>query len=411
LDFGLVSADLLKYSLAVSEYVSVRANDTPFTGSDPVATRSSLIQRLRDWEDHGSWQDFFDTYWKLIYAVAIKSGLSEAEARDVVQETVVSTTPSGISSVSVTYAGSPDAPTAAGSYAVTASLNNGNYTASPVSGTLVVAKANQSITFTLPAYGAYGSDIVLGAVASSQLPVGYAATGPATLSGNVLHFTGVGSVTVAASQAGNVDYNAAGNVARTITVNKAALTVTADNLVKVYGQANPALTFTYSGFVNGDTAAAVKGSPKLSTTATTSSTVGTYPITLTLGTLTAANYTFILANGVMAVAAADSTVGAGNVSGKFGAANVTLSASVKAVSPSTATVNEGSVTFTVRNSANVVVGQTVTGTVSKGNATVSFSTGTLARGTYNISVTYADTLGTPNLNNSVGTTTGTLTIK
>ena len=58
-------------------------------GTDPVATRSSLIHRLRDWEDHGSWQDFFDTYWKLIYAVAIKSGLSETEARDVVQETVV----------------------------------------------------------------------------------------------------------------------------------------------------------------------------------------------------------------------------------------------------------------------------------------------------------------------------------
>ena len=57
--------------------------------ADPAATRSSLIQRLRDWSDNGSWQDFFDTYWKLIYAVAIKAGLSEVEARDVVQETVV----------------------------------------------------------------------------------------------------------------------------------------------------------------------------------------------------------------------------------------------------------------------------------------------------------------------------------
>jgi RNA polymerase sigma-70 factor (ECF subfamily) len=47
------------------------------------------VKRLRNWEDHDSWQDFFDTYWKLIYAVAIKAGLSEAEARDVVQETVL----------------------------------------------------------------------------------------------------------------------------------------------------------------------------------------------------------------------------------------------------------------------------------------------------------------------------------
>jgi RNA polymerase sigma-70 factor (ECF subfamily) len=57
---------------------------------DPDATRSSLLRRLKNWEDHGGWQEFFDTYWKLIYAVAIKAGLSDAEAHDVVQETVVS---------------------------------------------------------------------------------------------------------------------------------------------------------------------------------------------------------------------------------------------------------------------------------------------------------------------------------
>jgi len=44
---------------------------------------------LKDWEDQEGWRDFFDTYWKLIYAVAIKAGLSDAEAHDVVQETVV----------------------------------------------------------------------------------------------------------------------------------------------------------------------------------------------------------------------------------------------------------------------------------------------------------------------------------
>src|SRR5215813_13538233 len=53
-------------------------------------TRSSLLHRLRNWEDQDSWRDFFDTYWKLIYAVALKAGLSDADARDVVQETMVS---------------------------------------------------------------------------------------------------------------------------------------------------------------------------------------------------------------------------------------------------------------------------------------------------------------------------------
>src|SRR5262249_30800148 len=42
------------------------------------------------WEDQDTWQEFFNTYWKLIYSVAIKAGLTESEARDVVQETVVS---------------------------------------------------------------------------------------------------------------------------------------------------------------------------------------------------------------------------------------------------------------------------------------------------------------------------------
>lgn len=55
-----------------------------------IPTRATLIQRLKNWDDQSSWQDFFDTYWKLIYRVALKGGLNEAEAHDVVQETMVS---------------------------------------------------------------------------------------------------------------------------------------------------------------------------------------------------------------------------------------------------------------------------------------------------------------------------------
>jgi RNA polymerase sigma factor (sigma-70 family) len=49
-----------------------------------------LLSRLKDWEDQASWRTFFDTYWKLIYNTAIKTGLTDAEAQDVVQETMVS---------------------------------------------------------------------------------------------------------------------------------------------------------------------------------------------------------------------------------------------------------------------------------------------------------------------------------
>ncbi len=54
-----------------------------------IPTRQSLLSRLRNWEDQVSWKDFFDTYWKLIYGVARKAGLSDAEAQDVVQETII----------------------------------------------------------------------------------------------------------------------------------------------------------------------------------------------------------------------------------------------------------------------------------------------------------------------------------
>jgi len=55
-----------------------------------IATRASLLDRLRDVEDQRSWQHFFDTYWRLIHGVALKAGLSEVEAQEVVQETVIS---------------------------------------------------------------------------------------------------------------------------------------------------------------------------------------------------------------------------------------------------------------------------------------------------------------------------------
>lgn len=58
--------------------------------NDLLPTRRSLLTRLKDWDDNVSWKRFFDTYWKLIYGAAIKSGLSDAEAQDVVQETVLS---------------------------------------------------------------------------------------------------------------------------------------------------------------------------------------------------------------------------------------------------------------------------------------------------------------------------------
>jgi len=56
---------------------------------DSIPTRHSLLLRLKQWDDTASWREFFETYWELIYNVARKAGLSDAEAQDVVQETVI----------------------------------------------------------------------------------------------------------------------------------------------------------------------------------------------------------------------------------------------------------------------------------------------------------------------------------
>lgn len=54
-----------------------------------IPTRDTLLSRLKDWGDDESWRDFFNTYWKLVHGVALKAGLTEQEAQDVVQETVI----------------------------------------------------------------------------------------------------------------------------------------------------------------------------------------------------------------------------------------------------------------------------------------------------------------------------------
>src|SRR6266571_7039166 len=56
---------------------------------DSIPTRHSLLLRLKQWDDTAGWREFFETYWELIYNVARKAGLTDAEAQDVVQETVI----------------------------------------------------------------------------------------------------------------------------------------------------------------------------------------------------------------------------------------------------------------------------------------------------------------------------------
>ena len=89
----------------------------------------------------------------------------------------------------------------------------------------------------------------------------------------------------------------------------ATLTVTADNLSRPSGTANPPLTANYSGFVNGETLATsdVTGNPSLVTGATTDSAAGSYPIIAGAGTLASINYNFVFVNGTLNVTGSGNT--------------------------------------------------------------------------------------------------------
>jgi hypothetical protein len=113
---------------------------------------------------------------------------------------------------------------------------------------LPITKAAQTITFAALPVKTFGdADFALSAKSSSGLAVTYTATGNATVSlvGSVwkVHITGAGSATITAHQAGNSEYNAAANVSRTLTIDKAAQTITFAALpVKTFGDADFALS-------------------------------------------------------------------------------------------------------------------------------------------------------------------------
>ena len=61
----------------------------PTPSDDSFATRASLLGRLKNWDDAKSWEEFTQTYSRLIRAVALKAGLTESEAKDVELETLL----------------------------------------------------------------------------------------------------------------------------------------------------------------------------------------------------------------------------------------------------------------------------------------------------------------------------------
>jgi hypothetical protein len=87
-----------------------------------------------------------------------------------------------------------------------------------------------------------------------------------------------GVYTASTSFAGDANHLGSNAGPVTITINKASLTITAINKTKLLNAVNPALTATYAGFVGGEGPANLTGTLTCTTTAVTSSPVGSYPI-------------------------------------------------------------------------------------------------------------------------------------
>jgi RNA polymerase sigma factor (sigma-70 family) len=91
---SILSKALKKFQKSLKELPELRVcatTDEAMTANDEfIPTKRTLLSRLRNVENQESWREFFETYWKLIYGTAIKAGLNDAEAHDVVQETIIS---------------------------------------------------------------------------------------------------------------------------------------------------------------------------------------------------------------------------------------------------------------------------------------------------------------------------------
>ena len=150
------------------------------------------------------------------------------------------------------------------------------------------ARQPQTIGFTStpPASATIGGTpyLVTATGGGSANPVTFAidpaSTSGCAISGSTVSFSSPpGTCIIDASQQGNSSYQPAPQATQSFTVSPAHLTITASSPTLTYGSTVPPITPGYAGFVNGDNPASLTSQPACSTTATSSSPVGTYPAT------------------------------------------------------------------------------------------------------------------------------------
>jgi hypothetical protein len=204
--------------------------------------------------------------------------------------------------VTAAYSTTATAASAVGTYPISAVVSGAsatNYNPTITAGKLTVTQAPLSVAVhdATRVYGAANpafTGTITGLQNGDTVTTAYSTTAIAS--------SAVGSYPITATISGAV----AGNYNPTVTAGKltitqATLTVTAQDATRAFGAANPAFTAVIAGYVNGDGPSSLTGAPAFSTTATATSPAGTYPITPSVGTLAATNYSFSFVPGKLIV--------------------------------------------------------------------------------------------------------------
>lgn len=323
-----------------------------YKGYYPLATATFVGARAGDSANsilYFTWQRSYGTNWTALaspaavsVSISVPSAMTVSSVKDVVTG----------SSVTFTFSG--------GSLVYEVADDPIEVLLTPVSTTL----SQQTINFPAIASRAYGSAPFTVAATSSlgsSFPVTITVqSGPATISGNTVTLTGVGTVVLLASQAGNAQYSAA-TATQSFRVTPAHLTITANNATRAYEAPNPTFSGTVSGAVGKDTFM-----ESFTTTATQSSAPGTYPIVPAVAGANLPDYSVTTVDGTLTVTAP---------------ASKATPTTTRLMAPSKATYGTPvTLTATVTSTSGAPPG-----TVTFYNGTTSLGSSTLSRGTAQLS--------------------------
>lgn len=212
-----------------------------------------------------------------------------------------------------------------GTYSITgADADDNNYTFTYVDGTLNVTKAMVTVTASNQSR-AYGASNPVMAVSYSGFKNGQTnailnTQATASTQADALSNVGTYVITADGAAATNYDFNYIDGL---LTVNKAIVTVTAGNASRIYGDANPSIGTSYSGFRNNQNHTVLTALATSTSTADETSNVGTYDTTSSGAA--AQNYDFNYVNGTLTIGQATLTATAGNGTREYGATNPSFS--------------------------------------------------------------------------------------